>query len=137
MVHPHPRATSTNSLSSLLAFFNLLTCTKPSDQLRRGQDICALFTRSSFPKLGYDTNPTYSSLQPLALSLSNIHKALTTVTCTQHHLQLACHLHLAIHFMLTTSPNIYLYITKLGLNMGKPMGQHSHTRYIIPNPKNP
>jgi hypothetical protein len=29
-----------------------------------------------------------------------------------------------------------IYTYKIGLSMGKPMGRHSHTRYIIPNPKN-
>jgi hypothetical protein len=133
MVHPHPGPTSTNSSSSLLAFFNLLTCTEPSNQLRRGQEICTLFARSSFPKLGYSTKPTYSPYIHLHSALKTYRKPLQlllTLSTTYN-----CLVIRTLPFILFTSPSIYLYITKSGLHMGKHMGQHLHTRYIIPNPK--
>jgi hypothetical protein len=137
VVHPHPGATSTNSSSSLLASFNLLTCTEPQDQLRRGQEICALFARSSFPKLGYNTKPTYSLLRSLALSSASLTQyARSTYNYYLHLAQLTTlRSHRSNYFLHRLA--FYLYITKSGLNMGKPMGRHSHTRYISPKPKNP
>jgi hypothetical protein len=100
--------------------------------LCKGQDICAHLTRSSFPEIGHNTNPSY-----------NLHKILTSTCtylckCSTQHAQSIYnyHLHLAQHHNLDLLPN-YLFIHyKKGLNMGKPMGRHPHTRYINPNPKN-
>ena len=137
VVHPHPGATPTNSSSILLSYVNLLYAQSHKILLRIGNEICAHFTRSPFPELGYNTNPLHSLLQSLALSLASL---------TQHAKSMYnYHLHLAYHhtdayivFMpLLTSPRHLFIHYKIGLNMGKPMGRHPHTRQIIPKPKNP
>ena len=65
---PQCGAMSTNSSSSLLSYVNLLTCTKPQNPLRIGQEICAHLAKSSFPELGLSTKPSYNHLH-LALQV--------------------------------------------------------------------
>jgi hypothetical protein len=65
-------ATSTNSSSSLLSFVNHLHAQSHKVLLHIGQEICAHLTRSSFPELGYSTNPLHNLLQSLALSLASL-----------------------------------------------------------------
>jgi hypothetical protein len=59
MVHSQHGATSTNSSSYLLSSFNPFTCTEQQNQPCIGHDICTHLTRSSFPKLGHITKPSY------------------------------------------------------------------------------
>jgi hypothetical protein len=76
VVHPQHGATSTNSSSSLLSSFNLLTCTEPQNILHIGHEIYMHLSRSSFPELGHNTNPysvcTLRFLQSLALSSASL-----------------------------------------------------------------
>ena len=59
-------------------FFSLLSCVNHLHAqshkvlLRIGEQICVHLTRSSFPELGYNTNPLHNLLQSLALSLANL-----------------------------------------------------------------
>jgi hypothetical protein len=139
VVHPQPGATSTNSSSLLLSSVNLLHAQSHKILLRIGQEICTHLARSSFPELGYNTKPLLNLLQSLALSLASL---------TQHAQSMYnYHLHLALStshtcknayiVSLLTSPSFLFIHYKMGLNMGKPMGRHPHTRYISPKPKNP
>jgi hypothetical protein len=70
MVHPFPGATPTNSLYYLLASFNILTCTKPPNQIHRGQEIYApcqiLLPRVD---LGIEPYPVFYSRLHLALQV--------------------------------------------------------------------
>jgi hypothetical protein len=134
VVHPQPVATSTNSSSILLSSVNLLYAQSHKILLCIGHEICAHFARSPFPELGYNTNPLHSLLQSLALSLASL---------TQHAQSMYnYYLHLALSIIhlcapLLTLPSFLFIYYKKGLNMGKPMGRHPHTRYISPKPKNP
>jgi hypothetical protein len=138
VVHPQPGATSTNSSSLLLSFVNLLHAQSHKILLRIGQEICTHSTRSSFPELDHSTKPLHSLLQSLALSLASFSQYAQSMY--NYHLHLAYHhtdVYIILHAPFLHRLDIYLYITKVGLNMGKPMGRHPHTCYISPKPKNP
>jgi hypothetical protein len=63
---------------------------------------------------------------------SILHSALSTFNHIDRTLALSTP---ALARLLLTSPS-YLFIHyKIGLSMGKPMGRHPHTHYIILNPK--
>jgi hypothetical protein len=132
---PQCGATSTNSSSSLLVSSNLLTCTKPQIQLHKGQEICAHFARSSFPKLDQSTKP-YTVCLHQALT-KRLHLALqaSTRSCTKPYY--SCTKPITTHLLLTSPSYLFIHY-KRGLNMGKTHGPTSHTRYINPKiPKKP
>jgi hypothetical protein len=135
MVHPQPGATSTNSSSLLLSSVNILHAQSHKILLHIGQEICVHLARSSFPELGYSTKLLLNLLQSLALSLASLTQHAQSMY--NYHLHLALSItHLPISSPLTSPRYLFIHY-KMGLNMGKPMGQHPHTHYISPKPKNP
>jgi hypothetical protein len=89
------------------------------------------------PSLGYNTKPLHSLLQLLALSSASLTQYARSIY--NHYLHLAQLTNLRSHRLnyFLHRLGFYLYITKSGLSMGKPMGQNPHTHYISPKPKNP
>ena len=128
MVHHHPGATSTNS-SSLFIFLSIFFMHGALRPYSTEDMRSAHLARSSFLELQHKS--FHSLLQSLALSSAS----LTRYAQSNYNY----HLHLApiITYMdpFLHRLDIYLYITKSGLNMGKTMGRHPHTRYISPKPK--
>jgi hypothetical protein len=77
VVNPLPGATSTNSSSSLLVSFNILTCTKLPNELRRGQEMCAPY-QILLPRvdIGIDPYTVFYNHLHLALQVSHsVHKS--------------------------------------------------------------
>jgi hypothetical protein len=107
---PQCGATSTNSSSSLLSSVNLLTCTEHQTQLCIGQEICTHLTRSSFPELDHNTNPSYTVCTQA--SYNHLHLALQVLTHIMHKTFRSTKLIILglssfLHFLAS-----YLYITK-------------------------
>ena len=132
MVHPHPGATSTNS-SSILSSANQLQakiCRNPyfAQDRRSAQPARSLF-------LAFHHKAFYVFTHGLALSSASLYRMNKTLDHTDPFLALSLYHIDTIQSPSTRCLDVYLYITKVGLNMGKPMGRHPFPITLSQNPK--
>jgi hypothetical protein len=69
-------------IHQLFSFIIFVQCIEPQDPLHIGKDIYAHLARSSFPKLGHNTKPSYTVYTPA--SYNHLHLALQLLTHSMH-----------------------------------------------------
>jgi hypothetical protein len=132
VVHPHPGATSTNS-SSLLSSANRLQAQSRRNPYFAKDRRSAQPARSFF--LAFQHTTFYIFTQGLALSSASLYRMHKTLDHTDPFLALSLYHIDTIQSSSTRCLDVYLYITKVGLNVGKPTGRHPFPITLSQNPK--